>query len=104
MNYDSYHLQVLVCIAKHCKPNSPKPRRAWTYVEPIYGVPEFGNALSSLVRQGLLIRNGYRVKPSQAGYMVVGHYRAYRRELRKRPLLFAPIIWEPRLADMKLAA
>lgn len=104
MNYDSYHMQVLVTVAKHCKPNSPKPWRAWTRVEPIYGVPEFGNALGSLVRQGLLMRDGYRVKPSPAGYQVVALYRANRRELRKRPILFSPLVWEPRMADLKLAA
>ena len=53
-----YLMQVLIAVGKACKPNSPYPRRAWTRVYPIYGVPEFGDALGALVRHGYLDRAG----------------------------------------------
>lgn len=105
MNFDSYEMQILVAVGKACKPNSPKPERAWARMHPISGVPEFGDALSALIRQGLLERrHGYRAKPSGAGYKLIAEYKAYRRELKRRPVLFTHVMWEPRAVDFKLAA
>lgn len=50
MNFESYQMQILVVVGKGCRPNSPKPARAWMQVKPISGLPEFGNALSALLR------------------------------------------------------
>lgn len=95
MNFDGYDVQVLVAVAKACRPNSPTPERAWTKVYALPGFPEFGNALSALQRRGLLQRKSYdRVRPSPSGYALVGQWRAYRRTLKERPVLFDPIIWE----------
>jgi hypothetical protein len=105
MDFDSYDVQILVAVGKACKPNSPKPERAWTRVRPLSGVPEFGDALSRLIRQGLLQRkHGYRVKPSTAGYEVIAQYKMHRLELKRRPVLFSQICWEPRMMDFKMAA
>lgn len=104
MTFDSYQMQVLVAIGKGCKPNSPKRHRAWMEVRPLYGVPEFGNALSSLVRAGLLQRGvGYRVKPSVAGYRLILQWRIRRRELKLRPVLFDRCIWDQPI-ELKIAA
>lgn len=100
MNLDGYPVQVLVTVAKECRPNSPKPERAWMRAMPMRGIPEFGNALSALLRDGLLQRkHGFRVKPSPAGYALVGQWKAYRRELRVRPILFDPVRFDPRMSD-----
>lgn len=104
MNFESYQMQVLVAVGKGCKPSGPKRHRAWIEVRPLYGVPEFGNALSSLVRAGLLQRGvGYRLKPSAAGYRLIGQWRVYRYERRCRPVLFDRCIWDQPL-ELKLAA
>lgn len=95
MTFDSYELQVLVSVSKGCKPNSPKLYRAWNHIKPLRGIPQFGNALSALVRAGLLQRGqGFSVKPSARGYDLIGQWRAYRRELKRRPILYALVIWD----------
>lgn len=104
MNFDSYQMQVLVAIGRGCKPNSPKRHRAWTQVEPLYGIPRFGDTLSALVRAGLLERGiGYRVKPTAAGYRIIGLWRVRRYEMKLRPVLFARCIWDQPI-ELKLAA
>lgn len=98
MNFAGYDIQVLVAVAKACRPNSPKPARAWTRVFPLPGVPEFGNTLSVLQRRGLLHRKSHdRVRPSPAGYVVVGEWKVYRRESRKRRVLFDPVVFGPHI-------
>ena len=105
MKFDSYEMQILVVVAKGCRPDSPKPERAWWKPTPIYGVPEYGTALSVLIRDGFLKRkHGYRVKPSPEGYKLIGEWKVYRLELKRRPILYDPVIWEPRIADLQLAA
>jgi hypothetical protein len=95
MNFDSYEIQILVLVAKNCRPNSPKPERAWWKPTPLYGVPEFGTALSVLLRDDLLLRkHGYRVRPSVTGYKLVGQWKAYRHELQRRPILFDRCMWD----------
>lgn len=104
MNFDSYQMQILVLVGKNCRPNSPKPERAWWKPTPLYGVPEFGTALSVLLRDDLLLRkHGYRVKPSPAGYAMIGQWRIYRQELKRRPVLYGRCIWEQPI-ELKLAA
>lgn len=104
MNFESYQMQILVAIGKGCKPNSPKRHRAWMEVQPLYGVPEFGNALSGLVRAGLLQRGvGYRVKPSVAGYRLIGQWRVYRHEMKRRPILYDRCMWDQPI-ELQLAA
>jgi hypothetical protein len=102
MKLDSYDMQILIVVAKACKPNSPKPDRVWWKPYPVYGIPEFGNALSRLIRDGYLLRrHGYRVKPSPAGYKLVNDWKIRRRELKSRPIIYDPIIWEPRVSDLR---
>ena len=91
-------------VSKGCRPNSPKPTRTWMQVKPISGLPEFGNALSALLRAGLLQRkHGYRVKPSPAGYVLLGQWRAYRREMKRRPILFDRCMWDKPI-ELQIAA
>lgn len=105
MNFGSYEIQILLVVAKNCRPNSPKPERAWWKPTPLYGVPQFGTALSVLLRDDLLLRkHGYHVKPSPAGYKVIGQWKAYRSELKRRPILYDPVIWEPNIAELRQAA
>lgn len=105
MNFGSYEIQILVLVAKNCRPNSPKPERAWWKPTPLYGVPEFGTALSVLLRDDLLSRkHGYRVKPSVEDYRVIEQWKIYRRELKRRPILFASVIWEQNIAELSQAA
>jgi len=102
MKFDSYEMQVLALVAKNCKPNSPKPERAWWKPTPIYGLPEFGTTLSVLIRDGLLKRkHGYKVMPSDEGYKLVAQWRMHRRDLKERPILYDPVIWEPRAPDLQ---
>jgi hypothetical protein len=104
MTFESYEMQILILVATNCRPNSLKPERAWWKPTPIYGVPEFGTALSVLLRGGLLLRkHGYRVKPSPTGYMVIGQWRARRLQLRQRPILYDRIIWDQPI-EMQQAA
>ena len=104
MKLDGYEMQILVVVAKNCKPNSPKPERAWWRPYPVYGIPEFGTALSVLIRDGYLLRkHGYRVKPSVTGFKLVNDWKAYRKELKRRPILYDQIIWEPRACDFLAA-
>lgn len=78
--------------------------RAWMHVKPLNGVPEFGNALSALVRAGLLQRGpGFSVKPSDTGYAIIWQRRAYRRELKRRPVLFDRCMWDQPI-ELRLAA
>jgi len=102
INLDGYHVQVLVAVARGCKPNSPYPYRAWLKVKPLHGVPEFGNALGALVREGFLLRERLRVKPSVKGYDLFASWKTHRRELKRRPILYDQVIWEPRLCDSTL--
>jgi hypothetical protein len=96
---DGYEMQVLLAVAKGCKPNSPYPERAWLRVKPLWGTPEFGNALSALVRKGLLQRkHGYRVKPTPEGYAVVYRIKAQRKAMRERPVLFTRRVWDADLS------
>lgn len=89
-----YLMQVLVAVGKACKPNSPYPRRAWTRVYPIYGVPEFGDALGVLVRHGYLDRDGNQIKPSAKGYHSIYAWKARRKELRARPIMWTRLVWD----------
>ena len=103
IDLDGSHVQVLVAVVRGCKPNSPYPERAWLKVKPLRGVPEFGNALSALIREGFLCRkHGFRVKPSPGGYDLFQQWKAHRRELKRRPILFDQIIWQPRHCDSTL--
>lgn len=98
MNFVGYDIQVLVAVAKDCRPNSPKPARAWTRVFPMPGIPEYGNTLFALQRRGLLQRKSHdRVKPSAAGYVVVSEWKVYRREFKKRRVLFDAVVFGPHL-------
>lgn len=98
MNFDSYDIQVLVAVARDCRPNSPKPARAWTRVYPMPGVSAYGNTLSALQRRGLLHRKSHnRVKPSPAGYVVVSEWKAYRLEFKKRRILYDLIVFGPHI-------
>jgi hypothetical protein len=100
VNFDGYDIQVLVAVAKACRPNSPKPERAWTKVFPLPGIPEFGNTLSALVRRRLLQRKSFdRLKPSPAGYALVGEWKANRRDLRARPVVYDLLTFGPRMVD-----
>lgn len=104
MNFESYEMQILILVAKNCRPNSPKPERACWKPTPLYGVPEFGTALSVLIRDDLLLRrHGYRVKPSPLGYKLVGQWKAYRLELKRRPVLYDRCIWDPPI-ELQIAA
>lgn len=106
MTFESYEIQVLVAVGKACKPNSPKPERAWTKVMPLYGIPEFGDALSKLRRAGLLLcKHGFKVQPSPTGYRVIARCKIYRREMKRRPVLFNRCIWDqPIRLEMEKAA
>ena len=99
-------MQVLVSVGKNCRPNSPKPDRAWMQAKPISGLPEFGDALSALLRAGLLQRKSrHRVKPSPDGYALIYQWKAYRRDLKLRPVLYDRCIWDqPIELQLKQAA
>lgn len=95
MTNGRYLMQVLVAIGKGCKPNSPKRYRAWMKVAPIYGIPEYGDALGALVRYHLLLRRpGNFVKPSVKGYERIAAWKTMRRALRARPILYDRLIWD----------
>lgn len=99
MRNDAYQMQILLEVARGCKPNSPKPERHWFRARPIYGTPEFGNALSALIRRGLLQRkHGFRVKPTAEGYALVYRMKAYRQTMRERPALFTRRVWDADLS------
>lgn len=90
-----YLLQVLVAVAKGCRPNSPYAARAWLRVFPIHGLPEFGDALGALVRHGYLLRGPCNtVKPSEKGYECVTGWKRQRAALRARPVLYDRLIWD----------
>ena len=95
MSFESYELQLLVAIGKGCRPNSPKPYRAWCQVVPLPGIPQYGNTLAALVRAGLLHRGkGFSVKPSAKGYALIGRWKVHRYELKQRPILYDRIVWD----------
>lgn len=90
-----YLMQVLVAIGRQCKPNSPYSGRAWTKVAPIYGVPEFGDALGALVRHGYLERASCNwIKPSAKGYARIAAWKTQRLLLRARPILYDRLVWD----------
>ncbi len=87
-----YQMQILIVIGNGCRPNSPIAARSWLRVAPIHGIPEFGNALSALVRDGFLERKrGYQVRPSSHGYALIRELKERHRELRRRPALYDPV-------------
>lgn len=95
MNSEDYQMQILLEVAKGCKPNSPYPGRAWVRVKPLWRHPEFGDVLCVLIRKGLLQRkHGFRVKPTAEGYSVIYQLKAQRQALRARPALFTRLVWD----------
>jgi hypothetical protein len=95
----AYLTQVLVMIAKACRPNSPVAGRDWADVQP-RGAPirGFKAALAALAHSGLIHRQGWRVKPTPLGYELVDRWREAETAMRRRPLLWAPVRPDPESA------
>jgi hypothetical protein len=100
MAIEAYLAQILITVAKGCKPESPIEDRAWVSMKPPYGltIAPLRPALDALVSAGLLTRDKgsvWRVKPSRVGYAFVESWKEDRRAMKTRPILFAPVIPEP---------
>jgi hypothetical protein len=95
----AYLTQVLVTIAKECRPNSPVAGRDWANVKPRGGrIAAFDAALSALTRAGLIHRRGWLVKPSPLGYELVERWRTAEAVRRRRLPLWAPVRPDPESA------
>lgn len=106
MDLNSHPMQILLVIAKGCKPNSPFPDREYMNLKPYDGlpVPSLNSARAALAKAGLVIEKPYsawKVKPSKLGYVLVERWKEARNARRARPVLFAPVTKEFRGLDQR---
>lgn len=99
MATEPYLTQILIAVAKGCKPNSPIEDRVWFSMRPPSGltIARLRPAIDALVKAGLLVRDRkaiWRVKPTRVGYVLVEDWKRDRLAMRARPVLFSPIIKE----------
>lgn len=94
----AYLTQVLVAIAKACRPHSPVKGRDWADIRWAKGIPSFKAATSALARSGLIHRRGLFAKPSPLGYELVARWREAEAARRRRPPLWAQVLRDPESA------
>ena len=106
MDFESYPMQILIVIAKECRPNSPYPDRTWMNLKPPHGIriPELSRARLALVRSGLVIdaiKDSWKVRPTPLGYVLLESWRQHRKRLRERPILYDPVVSQTTIVDQR---